>query len=83
MKKFFARFGNNMIRPLLIAFTTIISFSSFSQQINVSFKITNNKNEPVPYASFTVVKRTDTAQIEKKAADSSGSVRFSLTKNTQ
>src|SRR5438045_5312045 len=83
MKKIFTRVGNNMIRPLLIDVTTIISFSLFAQQINVSFKIVTTKKEPVPYASFTVIKRADTVQIEKKVADSSGSVRFYLTKNTQ
>jgi len=83
MKNFFARIRNNMIRVLLTAFATIVSLTLFSQQISVSFKIVNNKNEPVPYASVTVIKRVDTTQIEKKASDSSGSVRFSLTKNTQ
>jgi hypothetical protein len=59
------------------------SASLFSQQINVTLQAVNNKNEPVPYASFTVISRADSTQVQKKAADSSGHARFSLMKDAQ
>ncbi|MFI5185221.1 MAG: TonB-dependent receptor domain-containing protein [Chitinophagales bacterium] len=83
MKKFFPRICKNFVRILPFIFTLILSQISFSQEITVRLKITNSKNEPVPYASFTVVKRGDTTQVQKKAADSSGFAAFSLLRNTQ
>lgn len=83
MKKFSARISENRIRALLFTFTTIVSLSLFSQEIPVRLKIINSKNEPVPYASFVVIKRSDSTQMQKKAADSSGTVKFSLVKNAQ
>jgi hypothetical protein len=58
----------------------LLSQSSFGQ-ISVRFKITNEKNEPVPFASVGIIKKNNTAAIQKKAADSLGLVKFSLQKN--
>lgn len=83
MKDFSARMTNNIIRPFFVAITIILSVPVFSQQVPVNLKIINDKKDPVPYASFTLIKRTDTSVIQKKSADSSGLVRFILQKNDQ
>jgi len=73
-----------MIRCFYGFFVSIfISAQLYAQQVNVSFKIVNNKNEPIPFASFSVVKRNDSLQSFKKISDSSGIARFMLEKNIQ
>ncbi len=57
--------------------------SSRAQEITVSFKITNKKKEPVPYANFQLVNRTDSTQVLVRAADSTGKVKFELKKGGQ
>jgi hypothetical protein len=59
MKKSGAGTYKTMTRLFLILFAIVISSSVFGQQVNVSFKIVNNKNEVIPYASVTVTKRED------------------------
>ena len=54
-----------------------------SQEINVTFKVIDKKDEPVPFVSFKVLKRTDTLIIQKKSADSSGKAVFRLLKDNQ
>jgi len=83
MKRFFTGIRKNIIRFFFFVFTALLSLSLFSQQTEVRFKITNSKNEPLPYASFSVIKRVDTSVIQTKAADSIGLVKFFLAKNTQ
>jgi outer membrane receptor protein involved in Fe transport len=72
-----------MIRFVLILIGSYIYFPLFSQEIDVSLKVINIKNEPVPFASFAVVKKTDTTQVQKKIADSSGLANFSLLKDSR
>jgi len=50
------------------------------EEIKVTFKVMNQKREPVPFSSFTVISRTDSLQTLKKAADSNGLVIFKLAK---
>ena len=69
-----------MTRFFLILFAIIISSSLFAQHVNVTFKIVNNKNEAIPYASVSVIKKGDTGHPQNKVADSSGLVNFSLLK---
>jgi outer membrane receptor protein involved in Fe transport len=69
-----------MTRLFLILFAIFISSSLLAQHINVSIKIVNAKNEAIPYASVTVVKRDDGGRPQSKVADSSGIVSFSLLK---
>jgi hypothetical protein len=69
-----------MTRLFLILFATIISWPLLAQHVNVSFKIVNNKNEPIPYASVRVIKKGDGERPQDKVADSSGLVNFSLLK---
>ena len=80
MKKSGAGTYKTMTRLFLILFASIISSSLFGQQVNVSFKIVNSKNEAIPYASVTVTKREDTVHSQNKVADSSGLVKLSLPK---
>ena len=69
-----------MTRLFLILFAVIISSSLLAQHVNVSFKIVNNKNEAIPYASVSVIKKGDSDHPQNKVADSSGLVIFSLLK---
>jgi len=69
-----------MTRPFLILFAIIISSSVFAQQVNVSFKIINDKNEGIPYASVAATKKGDTVHLQNEVADSSGLVKVSLPK---
>ncbi len=80
MKKFIAGTHKTMTRLFLILFTIVTSSSAFAQQVNVSFKIINKKNEGIPYASIAVTTREDTVHSQNKVADSSGLVKFSLSK---
>ena len=54
-----------------------------AQNLSVSFKISNKKKEPVPYANFQLVNRNDTTNVLTRAADSSGRVKFELKKGGQ
>ncbi|HEY2722757.1 MAG TPA: outer membrane beta-barrel protein, partial [Chitinophagaceae bacterium] len=83
MKKFSACINKNTIHFTVFILFTCFGLSSFSQQITVNFKIANGKNEPVPYASFIVMKRSDSSAVQRKAADSSGLVKFLLSQGTQ
>lgn len=49
----------------------------------VTIKIINEKSEPVPFASVTVINRLDSTEIIKKVAHSSGVAQFDLVKNKQ
>ena len=74
-----------LILPKLFLATLLFVFSAscFGQETPVSIKIINQKKEPVPFASVTVINRLDSIQIIKKVADSSGIARFNLSKNNQ
>ncbi|MBC7874860.1 MAG: outer membrane beta-barrel protein [Ferruginibacter sp.] len=56
---------------------------STGEETTVTIRTVNQKKEPVAFASVTVINRLDTTQIIKKAADSSGMVKFNLVKNSQ
>jgi iron complex outermembrane receptor protein len=49
-----------------------------AQETTVRFKVTGTKNEPVPFATVTVVSVPDTVHRQEKVADSTGSVSFQL-----
>jgi len=57
--------------------------NTHAQEIPVTFKIINQKKEPVAFATVTVVNRTDTLQSDKKISDSSGILTFNLSKANQ
>src|SRR6266496_891987 len=68
----------------ILCFSALLfSAAAHAQKINVSFKAVGKKNEAVPFASFTVIKRTDSLQSQKKISDSSGIVRFMLESSVQ
>lgn len=54
-----------------------------AQTISVTIKVTNQKKEPLIYATISVINRADSSQIIKKVADSSGKATFQLVKNGQ
>lgn len=54
-----------------------------AQTVEVTFKALNKKNEPIPFASFKVIKRSDTLASQQKVSDSAGTARFQLEKGFQ
>ena len=73
-----------ILRKILFIAICFISISqSAAQNITVTFKVTNSKKEPVTFATISVASRTDSTQIIKKVADSSGMAKFNLTKGGQ
>ena len=54
-----------------------------AQEVNVTFKVFNQKREPVAFATITVLSRKDSLQIIKRAADSTGTAVFRLVKGEQ
>jgi iron complex outermembrane recepter protein len=76
------------IRILPVLFYTSIflllaSFCSNAQQINITLKAVTKKKEPVAFASFTAISRTDSTKQFKQTADSNGVVSFLLESGTQ
>ena len=51
-----------------------------AQNLNVTFKILNQKKEPVSFATIKVINRADTLQMQTKTADSLGLAVFNLSK---
>lgn len=51
-----------------------------AQDIPTTLRIRNQKNEPVPYATITVVNRADSSKVSEKVADSTGVAKFGLEK---
>ena len=80
IEKVIAQTREAMIRIFLILFAVITFSPALAQHINVNFKIVDNKNEGIPYASVTVLKRGDSGHPQSKVADSSGLVSFPLVK---
>ncbi len=54
-----------------------------AQQTNVTVKIINTKNQPVPFASVTVTGVKDSMQNLSKVSDSSGIAKFDLNREEQ
>ena len=52
--------------------------SLHAQQTTVRFKITSQKNQPVSFATITVVSVPDTIHVEEKVSDSNGMASFIL-----
>jgi iron complex outermembrane recepter protein len=50
------------------------------QELEVTFKVVNQKREPISFATFTTISRADSLQSQKKVADSNGIVVFRLSK---
>jgi len=73
---------NRWALTLLSGFLFISLFSQ-GQEIPITIKVITQKREPVAFASVTITNRTDSNQLFTKGADSSGIVRFNLTKNNQ
>jgi hypothetical protein len=72
--KFFLFF----IFTLLYAHSQAQPISVRQQEVNVTFKIMNQKREPVSFASVTAINRTDSLQTIKETADSLGLIVFKL-----
>jgi iron complex outermembrane receptor protein len=80
MKKLTGRF---FLLFSVVTLLTVLSAPLQAQEVNVTFKIMDNNQAPVPFASVTVLPRTDTLNAQLKTADSTGKVVFRLLKNNQ
>src|SRR4051812_29255845 len=73
------------LRQITTAVFFILSFifcsQANAQETTVRFKVTGIKNEPVPFATVTVVSVPDTIHRQEKVADSTGSISFQLLKS--
>lgn len=68
---------------LLFAFLLFSpGFLLAQQQASVTFKIVNSKNQPVSFASITVIAMPDSG-MQQKVADTTGLAQFSLVQNGQ
>src|SRR5436190_8242263 len=63
-----------------LSFFILLCTGPQAQEISVTFKVANQKREPVSFASITVISRTDSSRIFSRTADSLGLVIFSLPK---
>ena len=70
-----------MSRILLFICCLLLTAFAYSQEVNVSFKITNPKGEPLPFATVSVMPVADTMAKQTKTADSIGAVNFHLLPN--
>ena len=76
--------SRQLIRIPFIILILLFSHSQVqSQEINITLQITDDKDEPVPFANFQVMKREDTLKVQKKAGDNSGKANFLLLKDVQ
>ena len=69
--------------PFIILFLLLPYSQIHAQEINVTIRLTDDKDEPVPFANFQVMKREDTLKVQKKAGDNSGKANFILLKDVQ
>jgi len=69
--------------PVLLFSFLIFSASVAAQDIPVTFKIINQKKEPVTFATITIINRADSNEVIKKSSDSSGLAKFNLIKGSQ
>ncbi|MCX6316674.1 MAG: outer membrane beta-barrel family protein [Bacteroidetes bacterium] len=61
----------------------LCSLAVFAQESTVTIRATNSRKEPLAFASITVTSRLDSNKIITKAADSTGSAKFVLSKGKQ
>ncbi|MCC7402203.1 MAG: TonB-dependent receptor [Chitinophagaceae bacterium] len=73
-----------VLKSALLAFFATVSLHQLlpAQEIPVTIKITNTKNEAVSFATINISNRTDTTQHWNKVADSSGKADFKLNKGS-
>src|SRR5687767_6632472 len=68
-----------MLRLLTLTVLFLVSFHSINaQSTRVTFKITNTKNEGIPFATITVISVPDTVNKQQRVTDSTGTAVFQL-----
>src|SRR5689334_21808474 len=70
-----------LLLPLILL--VLLCSAAMAQQSTVTFRIINSKNQPVSFASVTVVAMPDSVNIQQKVADTLGHVKFTLVQNGQ
>jgi outer membrane cobalamin receptor len=72
------------LRKLSFTALVFVNVSQLAAQtLPVTFKIINQKKEPIAFATISISNRNDSLQKTTKVADSSGIVKFSLEKRGQ
>ena len=66
------------LKIILLSSFLFLVLNSFAQEINVTVRVNNNKKEPIPFASVSLIDRLDSSRILTKNADSSGKAVFQL-----
>jgi len=67
----------------LIFLGLIASTRILSQEVKVTFRLLNTKDAAIPFASFTIIDRTDTMRTVSAVADSIGIAKVSLIQDKQ
>lgn len=57
-------------------FASLTGFPALAQHVNVNVKVVNPKQQPVSFASVTMIPATDSTRLLQAVADSSGLVQF-------
>src|SRR6476646_7840487 len=65
----------------IVLFLLLIATAVSAQETRVQFKISNQKNEPLSFATVAAVSVPDTTHQLQKVCDSNGVVDFQLTQN--
>lgn len=71
------------LRSLFTALSLFLFSALQAQERTVKIKATNEKNEPLPSATITVIDRSDSTLHNSLVADSTGTAEFLLTKGNQ
>ncbi len=77
------RFPFNLLKFFLSLLAFHLASVGFTQEIAVTLRVSNQKKDPVSFASITIINRLDSSQTLSKVADSSGRAVFQLVRNVQ
>ncbi|MBI2730109.1 MAG: outer membrane beta-barrel protein [Sphingobacteriales bacterium] len=67
----------------LVPFLLFLFISVTAQEIKITFKAVNSKNEAIAAASFKITQREDSLNIQEKVADNNGLATFNLLQQKQ
>jgi iron complex outermembrane receptor protein len=74
---------NYLFLYLLVSLLTRVDLSAQSNQVSIGMRVSNQKKEPVPFATFILTDRLDSGIVFKKVGDSLGYAGFNLQKGRQ
>src|SRR5215216_1711401 len=66
---------------IFLSLLFLFPFTSLpAQGLNITVRVFNQKKQPVPFASITIINQTDSTKILQQVADSNGTATFNLVK---